>query len=149
MESFTGFTPDESAGVIIEKIRELAGENGSVIVSGGRGIGSPDFFDRIKRLAELLSGEAGASRAVVDAGWAEKRYQIGQTGRRVSPDVYLAIGISGSVQHRVGIKDARHVIAVNQYPGAPIFEIAELGIIGDLTKIIPAMIEMLEKQVYC
>jgi len=130
---------------IAKKIREIAPRKGKVIVSGGRGIGGAAFFGTLEELAKLLGGELASSRAGVAAGWIPYPYQVGSTGRRVSPDLYIACGISGTPQHRLGIKDAAHIIAINSYTNAPIFEIAEFGVVGDLRLVVPALIRHLHE----
>ncbi len=121
-------------------------EDAAVIVSGGRGLGSAERYALIERLASLLGGAAGASRAVVDAGWAPYSRQVGQTGKTVKPEVYLACGISGATQHLVGMKGARHILAINRDASAPIFSLAELGIVGDVTERLPRLIATLEAE---
>ena len=117
-----------------------------MIVSGGRGLGSAERYALIERLASLLGGAAGASRAVVDAGWAPYSRQVGQTGKTVKPEVYLACGISGATQHLVGMKGARHILVINRDASAPIFSLAELGIVGDVTELLPRLIATLEAE---
>ncbi|MGH2820207.1 MAG: electron transfer flavoprotein subunit alpha/FixB family protein [Actinomycetota bacterium] len=117
-------------------------EEAAVVISGGRGLQDPSNFELLDQLAGALSGAAvGATRAVVDAGWVPYSYQIGQTGTTVKPNVYLAFGISGATQHMVGMKGAKKIVAVNKDEDAPIFQIADLGIVGDALKILPRLIE--------
>jgi electron transfer flavoprotein alpha subunit len=121
-------------------------EEARVVVSGGRGLQDPSNFELLERLAQLLHGAVGASRAVVDAGWAPYARQVGQTGKTVKPDVYIACGISGAMQHTVGMKGARHIVAINKDREAPIFKLSELGVVGDALKLIPALIAELESR---
>lgn len=116
-----------------------------IIVSGGMGLGKPEGFELLKQLADKLGGIVAASRAAVDAGWIDHAYQVGQTGTTVKPKIYIACGISGAIQHVAGMQNSEQIIAINTNESAPIFEIADYGIVGDLYKVIPAIMEALDK----
>ena len=122
-------------------------EEAPIVISGGRGLGDPKNFELLDQLAAVLGNAAvGASRAVVDAGWVPYAMQVGQTGKTVKPAVYLAFGISGAMQHTVGMKGAKAIVAVNRDENAPIFKIADLGVVGDALKVLPALVEELQRR---
>ena len=136
-----------TATVTARLVEETSGpklEEAAIVVSGGRGLGEASKYEMVERLAKLLKAAPGASRAIVDAGWVPYSYQVGQTGKVVKPTVYVACGISGATQHMVGMKGAKYIIAINKDKEAPIFSIADLGIVGDVHKVMPKLIEALE-----
>jgi electron transfer flavoprotein alpha subunit len=129
---------DESSGPSIE--------DADIVVAGGRGLGGPEKFELVENLASALGGAVAATRAVVDAGWYPYSAQVGQTGKTVSPKLYVAVGISGAIQHKVGMQGSGTIVAINKDPNAPIFDYADLGVVGDLNEIVPKLAELIRQR---
>lgn len=146
-----GFEPNDKYVEILEIVKEVSNTvdimDAKILVSGGRGVGSKENFKILQDLADVIGGTVSCSRAVVDSGWMPKELQVGQTGKTIRPNVYFAIGISGAIQHAAGMEESDIIIAINKDETAPIFEIADYGVVGDLNKIVPKLTEELKKVV--
>ena len=145
-----GFEKNSKYVEVLEVIKKVSDKldimDAKILISGGRGVGSKENFKLLEDLAEAMGGEVSSSRACVDCSWTEKEQQVGQTGKTVRPNVYIAVGISGAIQHKPGMEESDLIIAINKDETAPIFDVADYGIVGDLTKILPILTEKIKAE---
>ena len=137
----TDFGTDE-----IDKVKTYINNGGKILISGGRGVHDKEGFQKLQALADVMGGMVSSSRAMVDAGVMDHAYQVGQTGKTVRPNLYMACGISGAIQHLAGMEESHYIVAINKDKYAPIFSVADLGIVGDLHKIVPMLTERIKKE---